>query len=93
MKTTAGMVPSLGSIAKANECWWDAEHVWAEHARCTGRGLEVSVLQVHAWQLLFPDQRLLATDTGYRTASAPFKNNVTREQTLGHPANQGGTWQ
>ena len=87
MKTTAGIMPSLRSIARANECRRDAKHVWAQPCVVDG-GHEVSVLQVQAWQLLYWDQRLLGTDTGNRTATACLKNNVTWEQTPGHPANQ-----
>lgn len=89
MKTTAGIMPSLRSIAWANECRRDAKHVWAQPCFVNGGGREVSELQVQAWQLLFPDQRLLGTDTGHRTATACLeKNNVTWEQTPSHPANQ-----
>lgn len=88
MKTTAGIMPGLGSIAWANECRRDAKHVWAQPCVVDGRRHKVSVLQVQAWQLLFPDQRLLDTDTGHRTATACLKNNATWEQTRGHPANQ-----
>lgn len=95
MKTTAGIMPSLRSIARANESWRDAKRVWAQPCVVNGRGEggwgvvhKVSALQVQAWQLPFPDQRLLGTDPGHRTATACLKDNVTWEQTPGHPANQ-----
>lgn len=53
MKTTAGIMPSLGSIAWANECRQDAKHVWAQPLvvdgaeaqglGVTGAGLTVAV--------------------------------------------------
>lgn len=70
MKTTAGIMAGLRSIAWANECRRDAKHVWAQPRVVDGGRHKVSVLQVQAWQFLFPDQRLLDTDTGHRTATA-----------------------
>lgn len=84
MKTTAGIMPSLRSIAWANESWRDAKHVWAQPCVAVGIGVggglgvhKVLVLQVRAWQLLFPDQRLFGTDTGQRTVTVCLKDNVT----------------
>lgn len=84
MKTTAGIMPSLGSIAWANESRQDAKHVWAQPCVADRMGVaggfgvhKVSVLQVRAWQLLFPDQRLFGTDTGHRTVTVCLKDSVT----------------
>lgn len=53
MKTTAGIMPSLGSIAWANKCRRDAKHVcalarvvdggWTRGLGVTGAGLTVAV--------------------------------------------------
>lgn len=73
MKTTAGIMPGLRSIAWANECRRDAKHVWAQPCAADGGRHKVSVLQVQAWQLLFQDQRLSDADTGHRTATGRLK--------------------
>lgn len=90
MKTTAGIVSSLQSIAWACERRQDAKHVYVQPSK---RWLQVSVLQVQAWQSLFPDQRLFGTDTGCSKATWHLKasqsklvccqnhdNNIEKEQ-------------
>lgn len=71
MKTTAGIMPSLRSIAWANESQARCKACLSATLRCGwAAGHKVSVLQVQAWQVLFQDQRLLGSDTDHRTAPA-----------------------
>lgn len=58
--------------------------LWTEGAGGGGGEQEVSVLQVQAWQLLFPDQRLFGADTGHGTATACLKKQCH----MGHTATQ-----